>query len=1047
MSTYTQIKVSQNTFRQKIAATYLEDEASCIKRLIGNLSLSTNQRNTITQQTIALVELIRQDKAQKSGIENFMHQYDLSSQEGIILMCLAEALLRIPDPETADKLISDKLGQTHWEEHLGETDSFFSNAATWGLMLTGKIVAFGNPDNTKPFLQTSDILTTLQQLISRSGAPVIRTALKEGMRILARQFVMGADIQSALKQCDNNVDNQTFYSFDMLGEAAITEHDADKYFIAYQQAIEHLQENHNDSPANKLIFSNGISIKLSALHPRFEYRQRDRVIAELLPRLEILCQQAAKANIMLTIDAEESARLDLSLDIFEQLITKQDTQWNGLGLAVQAYQKRAYAVIEWLDALSKKLQCQVPVRLVKGAYWDSEIKTTQQQGLSEYPVFTRKAATDVSYLACAERLLLAEKLYPMFATHNAHTVNSIIQLAGDKTFEFQRLYGMGQRLYHHLNQLTGSNFLIRIYAPVGAYKDLLPYLVRRLLENGANTSFVNRIEDQNIPIEKLATDPLTLLQTYKQFRHPDIPLPVNLYSPHRQNSTGTYLTDMYSLHTAISKLESSVNNTTLTNNVSHQTRTAYTAYDPGTIIGYPRFLSENDIILSLDKSQTGFEQWKNTSVEYRAEILLKLADLLEKNKFALADLIIRDAGRCITDALDEIREAIDFCYYYTQQAKHLFNSQQLHGPTGESNLYQYHPKGLIACISPWNFPVAIFCGQIIAALITGNSVVAKPASQTVLTAQRVSELFYQAGIPDDALQLIPCDSTLMTKTVFAYPKLSGVVFTGSIATATTINQTLSQRSGSLTSLLAETGGINCMIADSSTLPEQLIKDVIHSAFNSAGQRCSALRVLFIQQDIIERCYPLLCGAMDELVIGAPTASNTDVASLISSTAKLAVDKHINEFKKHFNVIHQSRLPSQLNKLNFVAPIAFELDTLDQLQQEVFGPVLHVIPYRYDDLDNVIDQINNSQFGLTLGIHSRITTRSEYIASQVNVGNIYINRDMIGAVVGSQPFGGKGLSGTGPKAGGPDYLHQFVNEKVITTNTASIGGNTRLLSLD
>ena len=1028
-----------------INQAYLADEDTHLNKLVESISIGDANHNRIQDLARHLVSKVREKDFPNGGIDAFLHEYDLSSQEGVMLMCLAEALLRIPDTETADRLIRDKISQAEWGDHLGQSPSLFVNASTWGLLLTGRVVQLA-PN------MINNLGSFMGSLISRSGEPMIRMAMKQAMTIIGHQFVMGRTIDEAIER-GSELDNKIYrYSFDMLGETALTAADAERYLLAYSVAIKTISQYAN----NDNLFDNpGISVKLSALHPRYEVSKKERVLKELTPRLLQLAQEAKAANINLTIDAEEADRLDLSLELFSEVYNHPLTNnWNGLGLAVQAYQKRAFYIIDWLKELSEKQQKQIPVRLVKGAYWDTEIKHAQEQGLEDYPVFTRKTGTDVSYLACAQKILSAGELfYPQFATHNAHTVSSIIVMAGTQKYEFQRLHGMGEALFSIVLDSEKLASRCRVYAPVGSHKDLLPYLVRRLLENGANTSFVNRIIDEQAPIEKIIADPIVETEILKEKRHPHIPLPRHLYGAQRLNANGinlsdpTALTELDNALEEASKKEWQANPIINGESLDGNKQNILDPSDQRRIVG--EVITTN--ITSLEQAITNAYEaalpWSNSNATYRAEILEKTAQLLEQHRIELMALCIREAGRTISDALSEVREAIDFCRYYAAMARDEFAEPRiLPGVTGESNELWLTGRGVFVCISPWNFPGAIFTGQIAAALAAGNCVIAKPAGLTPLAAHRIIQLFHQAGIPNEVLYFTPGSGSEIGMTLVDDPRIAGVAFTGSTQTACQINQALAKRKN-IIPLIAETGGQNAMIVDSSALPEQVVHDAITSAFNSAGQRCSALRVLFVQQDIAPRVLEMLGGAMDELTTGDPALLETDIGPVISSAAKNKLQQHADRMDKEARLIKTLSLNTNCEHGNFFAPRAYEIDSLNQLQGEVFGPILHIIQYQANKLDGVINSINNTGYGLTLGIHTRVNATAEYISKNVRCGNAYVNRNMIGAVVGSQPFGGEGLSGTGFKAGGPHYLHRFATERVLTVNTAAVGGNATLLSLD
>jgi RHH-type proline utilization regulon transcriptional repressor/proline dehydrogenase/delta 1-pyrroline-5-carboxylate dehydrogenase len=960
-------------------------------------------------------------------------------------MCLAEALLRIPDAETADALIKDKLGSGEWEKHLGTSESLFVNASTWALMLTGRIMRFGTDE-------TRDLAGVLRRLVAKSGEPVIRQAVIQAMRILGRQFVMGRTIEEALERARALEKRGYRYSYDMLGEAARTMRDADRYDRAYHGAIAAI-----GAAAGKRgpIESPGISVKLSALHPRYEFAQRERVMAELVPRLKALALAAKQVDIGFTVDAEEAERLDLSLDVIEALSGDPDLAgWNGFGLAIQAYQKRCIHLIDWLADMARRHRRRLMVRLVKGAYWDSEIKWSQERGLRGYPVFTRKLSTDVSYLACARKLLAdPSAFYPQFATHNAHSLAAVLEMAGNRRdFEFQRLHGMGEALY---DQIVGPDKLglaARIYAPVGGHEDLLAYLVRRLLENGANTSFVNRIVDEKAPIEELIADPVARVRRLPVKPHPRIPLPADLYGGGRRNSRGIDLTDLDELVPLSDAMAAAIDGWAAAPTIGGVARggTARPVINPADqrqAVGEVIEVGRQEVGDALTRAVREALAWAATPAGERAACLERAADLMEQNRPLLMAMCVREAGKTIPDALAEVREAVDFCRYYAQRAREDFAAPlALPGPTGERNQIALHGRGVFACISPWNFPLAIFTGQVTAALAAGNAVIAKPAEQTPLIAAAAVRLLHQAGVPADALHLLPGDGPGVGAPLVADPRVAGVAFTGSTETARAINQVLAARPGPIVPLVAETGGQNVMIVDSSALPEQVVRDVLISSFQSAGQRCSALRVLFVQEDIAERLEEMLVGAMAELRVGDPALLSTDVGPVIDAAAKETLEAHARRMAQEGQLLHCVPLGPDTEHGSFVAPRAFRIDRLDRLEREVFGPILHVIRFAGDRLDQVLDAVNATGYGLTLGIHSRIDSTVQHIHARLRVGNAYVNRNMIGAVVGVQPFGGEGLSGTGPKAGGPRYLHRFATERTLTIDTTAAGGNASLLSL-
>ncbi len=1031
--------------RGAVAFSYLADESSCVEALIGVATADAATAERIAMRARKLVERVRQRVRRQGGLDAFLREYGLSSQEGVVLMCLAEALLRIPDADTADRLIREKLAQADWESHLGSSASLFVNVATWGLMLTGRIVRLDR--NT-----VHDVAGVVGRLAAHSGEPLIRAALREAMRILGHQFVVGRTIEEALGRSDAASKAGYRHSFDMLGEAALTAADADRYYRAYCHAISSVAA--APHPAN-VFAAPGISVKLSALHPRFEFAQRGRVLAELVPRVAALAGHAKAAGLSMTLDAEEADRLDVTLDVLEAVFRDPRLHgWEGLGVAVQAYLKRGLPVVDWLADLARREGRRIMVRLVKGAYWDSEIKHAQERGWPDYPVFTRKANTDVSYLACARRVLAAaDAFYPQFATHNAYTAAAVLELATGQQFEFQRLYGMGEALYSEIAEQVERAPPCRIYAPVGGHADLLPYLVRRLLENGANTSFINRIEDERAPIEQLIADPIERVRSSACKRHPRIPLPDDLFGPQRRNSRGVNLFDPLALSALARSLETAARKewraAPLVAGVEcgGPGREIRSPTDRRAVVGEVVEAETSDVARTLQIAVEAAQKWEATSVETRARAADRAADLMEAHDAELIWLCVREGGRCIPDAVAEVREAVDYCRYYAELARTTFAEQALPGPTGERNTLALHGRGIFACISPWNFPLAIFTGQVIAALLAGNAVVAKPARQTPLVAMRAIQLLHEAGIPDDALHLLPGSSGVIGDALISDPRIAGVAVTGSTDTARAINRRLAERPGPIVPLIAETGGQNCMIVDSSALPEQVAADTLRSAFNSAGQRCSALRVLFLQEEIAPRVIALLQGAMAELRVGEPALIATDVGPVIDDSAKQVLLAHGARMKREGVLIYEVPLPSETDAGSFVGPMAFEIDRIAQLRQEVFGPMLHVIRFASSKLGAVIEAINGTGYGLTLGIHSRIEATERYVRERARVGNICVNRNMIGAVVGTQPFGGEGLSGTGPKAGGPHYLQRFAVERSLAVNTTALGGNAGLLALD
>jgi RHH-type transcriptional regulator, proline utilization regulon repressor / proline dehydrogenase / delta 1-pyrroline-5-carboxylate dehydrogenase len=1029
--------------RAAIRHAYRADEAACVRLLLEEAALDDARRGSVQARARDLAQRLRDARGDRLGIEAFLHEYGLSTPEGVMLMCLAEALLRIPDAGTADRLIRDKLGAGDWAGHLGRSGSLLVNASTWGLMLTGRFVRVD--------LDEQGIAAGLTRLVHRLGEPVVRTALLQAMRVLGQHFVLGQTIEQAIARADEAEGRGYRYSYDMLGEAARTMADAERYHESYGHAIDAIVAT---ARGDLLMARPSISIKLSALHPRYELAQHRRLPEELLPRLIELAGRARAGNIAVTIDAEEADRLEPSLDLFEQLLASPEfAGWDGLGLAVQAYQKRAIHVVAWLGALARRHRRRIPVRLVKGAYWDTEIKRAQEHGLA-YPVLTRKLATDVSYLACARRLLDGgDAFYPQFATHNAHTIASIIELAGARRdLEFQRLHGMAEALYGSMiGPGTGGDDAIacRVYAPVGSHNDLLPYLVRRLLENGANTSFVNQIMDEAIPIERLVEHPVKRLAELGGKPHPKIVHPRDLYGQDRPNAKGIDLRDPLELE----RLAHAMNQAFRPDFVAAPTVRAVEAsarklFDPADrsqVIGAVVEASAADVDRAIAVARDGFDRWNRTPVEERCACLSRAADLYEERGAELMAWCVREGGKTLVDAAAELREAVDFLRYYAAQVR-LAHRRDLPGPTGESNVLGLHGRGVFLAISPWNFPLAIFTGQVAAALAVGNAVVAKPAPQTPMIAAKAVALLHRAGVPEHALVILPGGAAVGERLVEARG-IDGVAFTGSTQVSRVINRALAAKDGPIVPLIAETGGQNVMLVDSSALPEQVVADVLDSAFRSAGQRCSALRVLCLQDAIAERVERMLAGAMDELRIGDPGLLATDVGPVIDEPARDRLAAHAARMAHEVRLIRRVPLDPSLERGCFFAPQAFAIDRIDQLPGEVFGPILHIIHYAGDRLDEMIDAVNDTGYGLTLGVHSRVEHTVQHVIARARVGNLYVNRNMIGAVVGVQPFGGEGLSGTGPKAGGPHYLPRFATERTVSVNTAAIGGNAALLGLD
>lgn len=1039
--------------REEINQAYHMDEQTCVQDLLDKARFTDEQSEQVGELTAKFVELIRNSKSGKGGLDAFLLQYDLSSQEGTALMCMAEALLRIPDSQTRDKLIRDKIGSANWQEHVGKSNVLFVNATTYALMLTGKVVK-------RSEVSEVSLRSTLKKLVERTGEPVIRQAVNQAMKILGKQFVLAQTIGSALDQAKKCEEKGYTYSYDMLGEAARTDNDANFYYKEYCDAITEIAKSVKHSDVNK---NPGISVKLSALDARYEIAKPERIKNILIPRLFNLAMMAKKANIGFTIDAEESYRLDISLDIFEELFKSEELAgWHGFGLAVQAYQKRGYRVLKYLQKLSAKYNKKIIVRLVKGAYWDSEIKHSQVMGLSSYPVFTRKPSTDVSYIACAKFMLEhKDNFYPQFATHNAYTLAAILSIADpEQELEFQRLHGMGEHLYDLIVANSDyNNRSCRIYAPVGGYKHLLAYLVRRLLENGANSSFVNRLIDPNIPISEISKSPMEQVENYGCNAHDKIPLPKNIFTD-RPNSQGIDLSDINELNK-------------ITKNFVDYNDKVYVAYPviDGQIVkndvtevvisnpancqqkvGKSYQASEVLVHNAISSAVNEFTNWSNTSVNERAKCLDKLAYLLEENIQELMNILIKEAGKTALNAINEVREAVDFCRYYANDAVNMMSDAViLPGPTGEHNQISMHPKGVFVCISPWNFPLAIYLGQVVAALVTGNTVIAKPAEQTPLIAAYAVDLLYKSGIPKKALQFIPGQGSVVGDALTKSKDIAGVIFTGSCDTANLINKTLANRKNSaLATVVAETGGLNAMIVDSSSLPEQVIRDVLVSAFDSTGQRCSALRILYVQEEIANSLIEMLIGAMKLLKIGNPEDLGTDVGPVIDKEAQDRLLEHIQNMDNHPKVkaLYKGEIAEHDQKNGVFVPIAlYELEDDKILTEEFFGPILHLVRYKSSDLDKVIDSINSTGYALTFCIHSRISETTNYVCTKIRAGNCYVNRNQVGAVVGVQPFGGSGLSGTGPKAGGDNYLKRFCIEKTISIDTTASGGNASLLCLD
>jgi RHH-type proline utilization regulon transcriptional repressor/proline dehydrogenase/delta 1-pyrroline-5-carboxylate dehydrogenase len=1022
-------------------ADYAPDDGPLIRRYAVDTRLDAEIERRIDQRATAYVAAIRAHSGAIGGIEDFLREFALSTREGLALMVLAEALLRVPDIATQDRLIEDKLAGSDWGDHAADADTWFVSASTWALGISSRIVEPG---------ETADGI--LAGLVKRIGQPAVRTATRQAMRVLGHHFVLGETIEEALRRARALEGRGFRHSYDMLGEGARTRADADHYFQAYANAVAAIGKAAGDSP---LPDRPGISIKLSALHPRYEAVNRERVMSELTPALIELARAAKADDLSLTVDAEEADRLELSLEVIAAAAADSSLAgWDGFGLAIQAYQKRATAVVAWVDDLAAALGRRMMVRLVKGAYWDTEVKRAQERGLADYPVFTRKAATDLSYLACARALLAARpRLYPQFASHNALTVAAILEMAGGaEGFEFQRLHGMGDALYA---AVTGGfeRVACRIYAPVGGHRELLAYLVRRLLENGANSSFVALVGDKSLPIEQLLRRPAALLENGARARHTRIPLPAELYKPARRNSKGMEFGSSADLDALLSGVrtagEAPVAARALTVVLaSGPERPVISPVDGKSVVGSVIETAVESISEVMVAGVEAFGVWSRTPAEERARALERLADLLEAERDALVSLLAREGGKTLVDGIAEVREAVDFCRYYAAEARLLFSEHEIMpGPTGESDRLRRRGRGIFVCISPWNFPLAIFLGQVTAALAAGNAVVAKPAEQTPLIAYRAFELLHRAGVPIGAAQLLPGDGRIGAALV-AHECVAGVAFTGSTDVAWSINRALAGKRGPIVPLIAETGGINAMIVDATALPEQVTDDVISSAFRSAGQRCSALRLLCLQADVADRMLEMIEGSAAELKLGDPRDPSTDLGPVIDAHAKRALEDHVASMRQSAKVRFAGRVPEgALATGAFVAPHVIELAGPGELTREVFGPILHVVRWRSNELDGLLDAIAGTGYGLTLGIHSRIDETQRHIIDRLAVGNVYVNRNIIGAVVGTQPFGGSGLSGTGPKAGGPDYLRRFALEQAVSINTAAAGGNASLIAME
>ena len=1016
-----------------LRAPYDPPDEAIAAELLASAGRESDAEVRIDARATRLVKAIRARTGGLGGVEDFLHAYALSTKEGLALMVLAEALLRVPDAETADRLIEDKLQAGDWARHGSRSAPLLVSASAWTLGLTVKVI---HPGETPEGI--------VDALIKRLGLPAVRAATRQAMRLLGSHFVLGQTIEEALGRAGSH--HEFLYSFDMLGEGARTSADARHYLDSYARAIEAIGKTAGNDPLPR---RPGISVKLSALHPRFEALSRDRVLVELVPKLIELAQIAKRHELNFTIDAEEADRLELSLDVIAATLRDASLAgWDGFGLAVQAYQKRAGPLIDWIGAAAESLNRRLMIRLVKGAYWDTEVKRAQERGLPDYPVFTRKAMTDLCYLDCVRKLLVARpRLYPQFATHNALTVACVIEDAGGTGgYEFQRLHGMGEALYDALLAEL-PDLSCRVYAPVGGHADLLAYLVRRLLENGANSSFVSVASDPSVPVETILRRPQSWINDASHARHSHIPLPRDLFGASRRNSSGIEFGDSAALEALVAEVRSApkvaVAKPLIDGSAVTGRERAVNSPVDGAVIGAVQEGDEALVATAMASAQAAFPAWSSIPVAERAAALERAGDLMEQNRGRLIALLQSEAGKTIDDCVSEVREAVDYCRFYAQDARRMFAPRVLPGPTGESNELRMRGRGVFVCISPWNFPLAIFSGQVVAALVAGNSVVAKPAEQTPLVAFETIRLLHRAGIPAGALNLVPGDGKTGARLV-ADRRVAGVAFTGSTEVARGINRTLAAKDGPITPLIAETGGVNAMIVDATALPEQVTDDVIASAFRSAGQRCSALRLLCVQEDVADRVLDMVIGAARELSLGDPRDLATHVGPVIDGEAKSKLGRWIAMMDSRGAVLFRLEANPPTGG-TYVTPAIVELDSARELKEEVFGPVLHFVRWRSSELDRLLDDIAANDTALTLGIHSRIETVVAHVAARMPHGNVYVNRNMIGAVVGSQPFGGSHLSGTGPKTGGPNYLRRFALEQIITVNTAASGGNATLLS--
>jgi RHH-type proline utilization regulon transcriptional repressor/proline dehydrogenase/delta 1-pyrroline-5-carboxylate dehydrogenase len=1048
---------AQGPPRDEIAAWHLMDETALVNRLMERVIFTADERARMAARAAQIVGAARANRHKHGGVDAFMAEYGLASDEGIILLCLAEALLRIPDRDTVDALIAEKIASGQWERHFWRSDSLLVNASTFGLMIGGGVVRLGQEKGAGPG-------AILKRLVGRSGEPFIREALRQAMRVLGDSFVLGRTIEEALARAAPLEAKGYRFSYDMLGERARAAADADRYFARYMAAAEAIGRAHPEGRgamnADALLARPGLSVKLSALHARFEPGKDERLLRELLPRLIELAAAARRNGLMLTIDAEEQDRLDLTLSLFAAGYCHAVLRgWQGLGIVVQAYGKRAIPVLRWLRRLAHQEGKPIPVRLVKGAYWDSEIKWAQERGLSDYPVLTRKVHTDLSWLA-AMRLMMADRdaFVPQLATHNALSIAAVTSTApSTRAYELQRLHGMGEAVYDEVVAGGSTGVACRIYAPVGPHEDLVAYLVRRLLENGANTSFVNRLADASAPIEELVRDPMAAIAAERAsdaVPHP-LPRPPDIFAPERRNSRGIALYEPNVRRELLADIRAElkvpfaaapfIDGKRLPGD--DVGRLVRCPHDLLQRIGTVRVTDDATIERAVAGAQRAAQAWDRLGGPARAAILDRAANVFERDRARLMAVLVREAGKTLENALGDVREAIDFLRYYAGEARRLLAGPvTLKGPTGERNTLELRGRGPFACISPWNFPLAIFTGQVAAALAAGNPVLAKPAEQTPIIAYLATELMGEAGLPPGVLQLLPGDGAVGAALV-KDRRVAGVAFTGSNATGWAIQKALTERGGAMVPLIAETGGLNAFIADSSALPEQVIRDVVRSAFDSAGQRCSAARLFFVQEEVSQTMIDMLVGAVEALEIGDPLDYATDIGPVIDEDAAERLDAHKLRMQRQAVQLVDLSLPPECEAGTYVTPAVFEIADAGVLKEEVFGPILHVVRYAGGHLDRVIEAINASGYGLTLGLHSRIAAVADYVAEHARVGNLYVNRNQIGAVVGVQPFGGEGLSGTGPKAGGPHYLPRFAIERVRSDDITATGGNVALLRLE